>query len=65
MIESTKIVSMKIFCSKLDKNVIVKFDDIDWEGGECEHGYGKGDYDGSVLGYFRCKCGELHEVKIR
>ena len=64
MIISTKIISVKIFCSVFNKNVVVPFEDMDWQSGENDGGYFGGDYDGTVLGYFKCNCGELHEIKI-
>jgi len=64
MIQATKVNSLNVFCSVLNENVVVLFKDIDWEGGKTETGFYAGSYDGSVLGTFKCKCGELHEMKI-
>ena len=64
MNRNAKIVSMKFFCSELNEEIDISYNDIECEiGDKVGISYGKV-YDGTASLYFHCKCGELHKVGI-
>ena len=59
----SELVSVRIYCPKLKKNVVVKANIIDWSAcdQDCEMCGSHGDVSASI----KCKCGKYHEIELK